>query len=431
MWPFKDRSRTAAGPGQSVVVTGVATVSAIGIGGADTLSARVVEGVPRIGPIRAFSTAGCPSRLGGEVEDLAAHLDPQEARRLSRVSQFAVVAARLALADAGLEPGSVAGLGLVLGSEYGDFRSSEEFARGYLQRGPLGLSPMVFPNTVMNVMASQVAIAVGAQGPMLTLNQAGTAGEVAVARGALLVAGGRAAAVLAGGVDELCPILYQELARLRATSPCGPRGSGPEGCWPFDRRANGRVAGEGATFVLLEARDRAEARGAPIRAELLGMAWGGLVAPAHGFPSPRRRDPAVVSRALALAGAEPQAVDVAYLTASGDPAQDECELDLLDRVFGAGRGPRPRLAALTPLVGEHAGLGGLRVAAAATVTLAGGVLPPLVGLEHPVRDGLGFAARPEACPARIALVHGIAPGGGYVALVLGRMGPEPRLLRVA
>jgi 3-oxoacyl-[acyl-carrier-protein] synthase II len=421
-------NHTATGPGRAVVVTGVGTVSAIGIGGADTLCLRVAEGVSRIGPVRAFSTEGCPSRLGGEVGDLASHLDPQETRRLSRVSQFAVVAARLALADAGLEPGSVAGLGLVLGSEYGDFRSSEEFARGYLQRGPLGLSPMVFPNTVMNAMASQVAIAVGAQGPMLTLNQAGMAGEVAIARGALLIVTGRATAVLAGGVDELCPILYQELTRLRATSP---RGSGPEGCWPFDRRANGTVTGEGATLVLLEARDRAEARGASIWAELAGMAWGGLRAPAHGFPSVRRRDPVVVHRALALAGARPEEVDVAYLTASGDPAQDECELDLLDRVFGGGRRLRPRLAALTPLVGEHAGLGGLRVATAAAVTLAGGVLPPLVGLAHPVRDGLSFATRPEPCRARIALVHGIAPGGGHVALVLGRPGPEPRLLRVA
>ena len=68
---------------------------------------------------------------------------------------------------------------------------------------------------------------------------------------------------------------------------------------------------------------------------------------------------------------------------------------------------------------------------AAAVTLAGGVLPPIVGLAHPVRDGLSFATRPEPCPARIALVHGIAPGGGHVALVLGRLGPEPRLLRVA
>jgi 3-oxoacyl-[acyl-carrier-protein] synthase II len=413
--------------GTSVVLTGVGTVSAAGAGGRDLLAARLAEGVSRIGPVRAFSTERCGSHLGGEVGgDLGAHLDPQEVRRLSRISQFAVVAGRLALADAGLEPGSVAELGLVLGSEYGDFRSSQEFARGFLERGPLGLSPVVFPNTVMNAMASQVAIALSARGPMLTLNQAGIVGELAVARGALLVASRRVEAVLAGGVDELCPVLYQELTRLGATSP---RGAGPEGCWPFDRRANGTVAGEGATFVVLEARDRAEARGAAIVAEVRGLAWGGLRAPAHGFPSPRQRDPAVVRRALAGAGARPPEIDVAYLTGSGNPGQDACELDLLDRVFD--RGPAPRLAALTPVVGAHAGLGGLRVAAAAAVTLAGGVLPPLRELEHPVRPGLGFARGAEPCPARLALVHGLAPGGGHVALVLGRPEPAPRLLRVA
>jgi 3-oxoacyl-[acyl-carrier-protein] synthase II len=409
-----------------VVLTGVGTVSAAGAGSRDLLAARLAEGVPRIGPVRAFSTARYRSHLGGEVADLAAHLDGQEARRLSRVSQFAVVAARFALADAGLEPGSVAQLGLVLGSEYGDFRSSEEFARGFLDRGPLGLSPVVFPNTVMNAMASQVAIALAARGPMFTLNQPGLVGELAVARGALLVATGRADAVLAGGVDELCPILYRELTRLGATSP---RGSGPEGCWPFDRRANGTVAGEGATFVVLETRQRAEARGAAIHAELRGLAWGRLEAPALGFPPAAKRDPAVVRRALACAGATPADIGAVYLTAAADPAQDACELDLLHRVFD--RAPAPRLAAVTPLVGAHAGLGALRVAAAACVTLAGGVLPPLVALDHPVRPGLGFARRAEACAARLALVHGIAPGGGYAALVLGRAEPAPRRLRVA
>jgi hypothetical protein len=82
-------------------------------------------------------------------------------------------------------------------------------------------------------------------------------------------------------------------------------------------------------------------------------------------------------------------------------------------------------------MGAHAGLGGLRVAAAACVTLAGGMLPPLVGLDHPVRPGLGFARRAEPCAARLALVHGLAPGGGHVALVLGRAELSARRLRVA
>jgi 3-oxoacyl-[acyl-carrier-protein] synthase II len=398
------------------VITGIGAVSAIAVGGGEAVADGLTAGVPGLRPVRGFSTDGLPGRLAGEVAgDLTVHLGPDEARRLARASQFAVVACRLALADAGLEPRALPGLGLVLGSAWGDFRSSEEFARGYLARGPLGLSPVVFPNTVMNAMAAQAAIAVGAQGPMLTLNQDGIGGELAVARAARLVGTGRAPAALAGGVDELGLGLYRELGRLGTRSP---RDGRPEGCWPFDRRANGTVVGEGATVVLVESAEHAAARGARVYAELAGAATGNLPSAPHGFPPRGRRDPAVIRRALAAAGVDAGEVHVAYLTGSGDPRQDACELDLLAAAFDAAG--FPRLTALTALAGEHAGLGGLRVAAAARVTLAGGQVPGMGDLAEPVRAGLPFVAgRARAvAPARVALVHGLARGGGHAALVL-------------
>lgn len=408
-----------AEPRCRVVITGVGSVSALGVGGGAAVAEALTRATPAIGPIQAFSTTGFRSHLGAEVGDVTAHLTPEEVRRLSRVCQLAVVACRLAIADAGVEAGALPGLGLVLGSHWGDFRSSEQFARGYLARGPLGLSPMIFPNTVMNAMAALAAINLGARGPMLTVNQAGIAGELAVARAVSFIAAGRARAVLAGGVDELCPILFRELARLGTTSP---RGAGPEGCWPFDRRANGAVLGEGATVVLLETADGARARGARVYAELTGLAWGNLPAPAHGFPGRRRREPAVIRRALAVAGREPAEVDAVYLTGSGDPAQDACELDLIGAALGTRGAAGPRLTALTPLAGQHAGLGVLAMAGAAVATLGGGRLPPLPDLRAPVREGFAFATDGAAgsFAARTVLVHGLARGGGHVALFLER-----------
>ncbi len=400
-----------------VAVTGVGTVSALGLGGAAMLTAALARGESGLRAIQAFPTGDSPSRLAGEVGDLTPHLGPEEVRRLARASQLVVVACRLALADAGLEPGALSGLGLVLGSEYGDFRSSEAFALGYLRRGPLGLSPVIFPNTVMNAMAANAAIAVSAQGPMLTVNQAGIAGELAVARAVGLITSQRASAVLAGGVDELCPTLHRELARLQVMSP---RDGGPEGCWPFDRRANGTVAGEGATMLLLEDEAGARARGACVHALVAGVAWGNLPARPHGLPPRRRREPAVIHRALAAARVGAAEVGAAYLTGTGDPEQDACELDLIGAVFDPMRGNALPLTTLTPLAGEHAGLGGLRVAAAAVTTIGEGRLPGLPDLAAPVRAGFAFATGPAGrVPAgRVVLVHGLARGGGHAALVL-------------
>jgi 3-oxoacyl-[acyl-carrier-protein] synthase II len=401
-----------------VVVTGVGSVSALGAGGGAELAAALAEGQPALGPVRAFSTEGCPSRLGGEVGDLAAYLRDGEARRLARASQLAVVAARFAATDAGLQGEPLTTAGLVLGSHWGDFRSSETFARGFLERGILGLSPLVFPNTVMNAMAAQVAIALGVRGPMLTLNDVDVAGELAVVRGAALIRSGRASAVLAGGSDELSPLLYRELSRLGLMSPANP---GPEGCRPFDRRASGTVLGEGATFLVLEAREFALARGARVYGELAGTAWGNLSAPAHGFPAGRARDPVVIQRALAAAGVSAEALEAAYLTGSGHPAQDACELDLVGHVVGAARS---RLTALTPLVGAYAGVGTLHVAAAALAT-NGATVAALPDLAEPIRRELRFVTRRSGqgadAPVRTALVHGLARGGTHVALVLRRV----------
>jgi 3-oxoacyl-[acyl-carrier-protein] synthase II len=244
----------------------------------------------------------------------------------------------------------------------------------------------------------------------VTLNQATVAGELAVARAAMMVASGRLEAALAGGVDEISPILHRTLSVLGGLSPTD---GADEGCWPFDRRGNGAVRGEGATFILMEALDAALRRGAVIHAELAGVAWGNH--PAGWGRVPSTRDGAVIRSALARAGLRPEEIGWAYLTGTGDRRADDRELDLIADAFG----PRPpRLTSLTPLCGDHAGLGGLKVAGAAW-TAKTRRLPSLPTLVEPVRAGAPFATGGRAWAVEgSGLVHGVARGGTHVALVV-------------
>ncbi len=401
-------------PKHRVVLTGVGSLSALGAGGFAASGRAVEAGRPALGVVRAFPLEGCGSRLAGELPDgaLADWIGRDEARRLSRICQLTVAACRLALRDAGMD-WSVDGpeLGLIVGTEFGDLRSSQEFADGYLRKGPVGLSAMVFPSTVMNAMAAAATIAVGAKGPSVTLNQATVAGELAVARAASMVANGRMPAVLAGGVDEICPVVYRMLSVLGALSPMA---GGPEGCWPFDRRHNGPVRGEGATFVVLETLEGALRRGATIRAELRGAAWGN--SPIGRDRVPRSNgDGSVIARALTQAGLVPDSIRWAYLSGTGDPPLDDWQLELVRAAFDEHR---PRLTSLTPLAGEHAGLGVLRVAAAAW-TAGTGWLPGLPSLKEPVRDDCALATAPGTAAGEGAgVIHGVARGGTEVALVV-------------
>ena len=366
-----------------VVVTGIGSVNALAAGGRAAVAAALGGG-SGIRPLGG-AEAG-PRRLGAPVDDaaLARLVDADEGRRLSRICRLAVAACRLAVSDAGVGPG--AGLAVVVGSEHGDFRSSEAFAGGYLRRGPAGLSPMIFPNTVMNTMASVAAIAIGARAPSVTLNQATVVGDLAVARAVALVAGGAADVAVAGGVDEISEIVHGHLGALGALSPM--RGRGAEGCRPYAGDHNGTVAGEGGTFVVLESLEGARARGADVLAEVTAAAWGNLPAAPHAARPARPDRGSPVARLLRQRA--PAGFAACYGSGNGDPGIDDWERALLATDLGEGGACEPR--SLAPLFGQHGGLGALRVAAAALDVSRG---------------------------AGPVLVHGIARGGCRTAVVVG------------
>lgn len=405
----------ATSPSCLAVITGIGCVSPFGVGGHTFVTEVLRANRTAIGPVTGFATTGVLPRLGAEVP-ASALPEGDETRRWGRLSTMTVTACRQAAADADLHnTDQLSQMGLVVGSEFGDLRSTEAFARGFLRKGPLGLSPLLFPNTVMNAMAGNTSLALGLKGPMLTLNHHGVAGEMAVARAVALIRAGRAPAMLACGVDELLPILYETLALLRVPSP---RDGRAEACLPFDQRHNGPVLGEGATAVVIESLTHAQARGAPILAEVQGACWGGQPARPHRYPAPARVHHQVLEQLLTDAAVSPQEVTAAYLSGCGDPQHDAAELAVLVATFGT---TELLVTSVTHLAGEYGGLGTLRVAAAAA-TVHSGVLPTLDYLCQPIRADVCFARQPLSRPPRLVLVHGLGRGGTQTALLLQRPG---------
>jgi len=346
-----------------VVLTGVGVVTPALHGGAAALGRWLA--IP------------ADARPAGTVPDarLAELIDEAEARRLSRISRLTIAAARLAVADAGLA--AIENAGVVVGTEFGDLRSTVAFADGYLDSGPGGLSALLFPNTVMNAMAAATTIAVRAEALSLTLTSPTLAGELAVARAAALVAAGRVDVALAGGVDERDAFLETMLGELGVPG----------------------VRGEGATVLVLEPEADALARGARVLGEVVATGCRSLRARPHGIGrSPEGR---AIAAALGEAGLERTAIRWVYHAVDGDPERDAWEERLLTAAFGDSRPPR---AALTPRLGQHAGGGALTIAAAADTARSGRL--PTAGGPAVVAPGVG-------------LVHAVARGGTEIAVVVG------------
>ncbi|HYL05891.1 MAG TPA: beta-ketoacyl synthase N-terminal-like domain-containing protein, partial [Thermoanaerobaculia bacterium] len=264
-----------------VVVTGAGLVSPLGDSPA-ALHQALAEGRTGRRPVElrpAEARVEMRCRLAGEVRpfDPQAYVGDRNLRPLDRTSRLLVVAAQLALADSGWTAEQCARreVGLVLGTTFCGLRTIAEFDRRGLRLGPSHASPMDFANSVINAAAGQAAIWHGLRGVNSTVAAGEASGLLALAQAADLIRGGRAAALLAGGAEELC--FESFFGFYRAGRLCGSAagaGSGEadaeEVPIPFDARRNGYSLSEGAALLMLEDAAAAAARGATVRAELLG-----------------------------------------------------------------------------------------------------------------------------------------------------------------
>jgi 3-oxoacyl-[acyl-carrier-protein] synthase II len=418
-----------------VVVTGAGVVSPLGDSPA-ALHRALAAGASARKPIELFETSGIGCHEAGEIRpfDPQAYVGERNLRPLDRTSRLLVVAAQLALADSGWAaggqlrpagtPGSAASeVGLVVGTTFCSVRTIAEFDRRALRLGPSHASPLDFANSVINAAAGQAAIWHGLRGVNSTLAGGEASGLQAIAQATELVRSGRADAVLAGGAEELC--FESFLGYYRAGRLCGSLDRGAvERPVPFDARRNGFSLSEGAALLMLEEASAAAARGAAVRAEVLG--WGAAFAAASGEAGMADAVARAVRLALDDAGAAPAEIGCLSASASGSSTVDRAEARGVAAALGEWAAGLP-VTAIKAMLGEGLGVSAAWQAVDLVETLGDGVLPGIAGLEQ-LEPGLPLPL-PETAPAATrrlepaarqrALITAVGADGHCAALVLG------------
>jgi 3-oxoacyl-[acyl-carrier-protein] synthase II len=402
------------------VVTGIGAVTPLALDAPGTWRG-LLEGRSGVGPITLFDAAGLPVRIAAEVKgfDPASVLDLKRLRRSARFSQLAVAAAREAVADAGLDVAAAPErVGVVVNTAVAGVPETEANVAALLAHGPRGVSPYYVPATIPNMAACEVAIDLGAHGPVNASALACASGNAALLEARRLILCGEADAVIAGGADAgISAVMFAGLARMGAMSE---RNDEPErASRPFDADRDGFVFGEGSVLLVVESAARARARGARSYGAIAG---GALTADAFHISAPEPSG-AHAARAMALAlertGTAPEEVDYICAHGTGTPANDVTETRAIRAALGAAA---DRIPASSPksMVGHLIAAAGSLSAMVCLLAMRDRMLPPTINLERPdPRCDLDYVAR-EARPAevRTALVNAFGFGGQNCVVVL-------------
>lgn len=366
-----------------VAVTGMGVVTCVGVG-VDRMWDNLVAGRSGIGPIEHFDASAYPTRFAGYVKDFdpAAVIDQKEARRLSRFQQFALVAADEALRDAGLDevPADLQPrAGAIVGSGIGGLQTMEDQLRVLIERGPGRISPFLVPMMIVDLAAGLISIRYGLKGINYAPVSACATGNHAIGEAFEAIRRGDADLVVAGGFDAgVTPLGLAGFCAARALST---RNDDPQGASrPFSASRDGFVISEGGALLVLEEWEHARARGARIRAELVGY---GATADAYHITAPAP-DGAGAERsmrlALAKAGLAPDDVDYINAHGTSTPAGDVAETAAVKAVFGASA---PPISSTKSMMGHMLGGAGAAEAVVCVLAIERSVIPPTINLSDP------------------------------------------------
>ncbi|GGL01887.1 beta-ACP synthase [Sphaerisporangium melleum] len=411
-----------------VVITGLGVTAPGGIGTPafwDLISA----GRTATRTISLFDATGFRSQIAAECDfDPAARgLSPQEARRMDRAAQLGVVSAREALTDSGLTTTiPPERLGVSIGSAVGCTMGLEEEyvvlsdgGRTWLVDPAYGV-PQLYGYMVPSTIATEVAWAGGAEGPVALISTGCTAGLDAVGHGYQLVKEGSADAVLAGATDApISPITVACFDAIKATSPSNDDPA--HASRPFDLDRNGFVLGEGSAVMVLEERQAALRRGARIHAEIVGFASRSNAYHMTGLKPDGREMAEAIRAALGQARLDPGDIDYINAHGSGTRQNDRHETAAFKDALGHHAYQAP-VSSIKSMIGHSLGAIGSIEIAACVLAITHNLVPPTANLHTADPecdlDYVPLTAREQ--PVDVVLSVGSGFGGFQTAMLLAR-----------
>ena len=409
-----------------VVVTGMGAVTSLGLD-VPTSWEAMVAGRSGVARITQFDPSRLTTTIAAEVKDFdaSAVLDRKDQRRNDRYVQYALVASREAMIQAGfperLEGELAERTGVIVGTGIGGIRTLADQVLLMGEKGPDRMSPFLIPMAISNLAAGVVAIVFGPQGPNFSVVSACATGGHSIGEAWETIRRGDADVMIAGGTEAVGhEALVGGFAAMRALST---RNDDPEGASrPFDTGRDGFVIGEGSGIVVMESLEHALGRGARPLAEIVG--YGATADAIHiTLPAPGGAGAVrAIRRALEKAGLSVDDVEMVNAHATSTPEGDPRELEAIKTLFGERAG-EVSVTANKSMLGHTLGAAGAIEAISTIMGIRTGLIPPTINLHNPDPAGAGLDLTPNVVRRReldVAVSNSFGFGGQNSALVIRR-----------
>jgi nodulation protein E len=399
-----------------VVITGAGTINPLGHDVAATFDA-MRNGRCGIGPLDIRDVDRLSIQIGGQVRDYdeTTHFNRQQIALYDRFTQFTLLAARQAIAQAGLVfAGDLADQsGVILGTSGGGLNTQDENYRVVYEEGKNRVHPFIVPKLMNNAAVSQVSMEFNLRGPSFTVATACASSNHAMGQAFNMVRSGMAKVMVTGGSESmLCFGGIKAWEGLRVMSR--------DACRPFSATRNGMVQGEGAGVFVFEDYYHAKARGAHILCEVAGFA---MSSDASDIVMPSKQGAArAIAGALKDAKVNPDQIGYINAHGTGTAANDKTECAAVADVFGA-HADKLMISSTKSMHGHLIGGTGAVELLACLMALCEGVIAPTIGYEEPDPECVLDVVPNEARDADVDVVvsNAFAFGGLNAVIALRKM----------